>query len=187
MDWDRARKLLKSFWETKKEEYFEEFIKLCSNWFLSLAYNILRNTDDAKDAFQNFSTKLWNVCFQNKEFPSSFKSWLTRIAINETISLYRKRKRQQKLEARLAERAFSTPVDTNPVEKEVEDKHTQQKIKEAILSLDEEKRTAFVLVALEGYSYKEAAEILGVSENQIRGRVYQARKILRKKLADLLH
>ncbi|GEM_PF-5660762 len=190
MDWNKLKELYLQFTKTKKEEFFEEFIKSSSSWFLSLAYNILRNEADSKDAFQLFCEKLWRITFSpNFEFPSNFKAWLTRIAVNEAINLYRKNKRQFKNEAKLIQQKASTFKNYhqgNPVQGKLTEEEKRTKIEEAINSLDEDKRSAFVLVVMEGLSYSEAAEILGVSPSQIRGRVYQARKLLREKLKNII-
>ena len=63
---------------------------------------------------------------------------------------------------------------------------TLARVREAMQTLPEEQRAALALVAIEGYSYKAAAETLEIPVGTVKSRINRARKILREVMADVL-
>ena len=107
---------------------------------------------------------------------SSFVSWLFQIARNHYLD---GKRRASSKEVVLAD---ETPIDqhvslqthTPPTG------HSELEVRQALMRLEEDERAVLILIDLEEYSYEEAAEIIGISENALRSRVHRARKAFLK-------
>jgi RNA polymerase sigma-70 factor (ECF subfamily) len=116
---------------------------------------------------------------------SAFYSWLFRIAYNAAVSRQRKTRREKgSLEATQAATG-KEPTDDRP---DADPAHNlklterQALVQSALDELAEDYRTAIILREMEGMSYEEIAEIVGVPIGTIRSRIHRARTELREKL-----
>lgn len=108
---------------------------------------------------------------------TNFRAWLFRIAHNSLISQHRSMKRQREpLTADVEMEEEIQPLDKLEQEEEIE------QISQAIDELPEQFRSAFLLRVNEEYSFREIANILGLSEETARWRVFKARKLLMQSL-----
>lgn len=104
---------------------------------------------------------------------SSVKTWLTRIAVNTAIDAGRK----------ATVRKNTEPVeDVDTIAGRSRDPALALAIQQAVASLPEEWRAAFVLVVMEGFTAAEAAEALGDKPGTVRSRVHRAREQVRERL-----
>ncbi len=149
-----------------------------------VAYRLLGNEADAMDAVQDgFAKVLVHVKgFQGR---STFKTWLLRIVTNTALDLGRQRGRReaQSLEAM----APSVREDQEP--RLLEDaglglhrEDMRQAIQHALAQLPETQRRTFVLHAEAEMSYREVAQVLGISVGTVMSRLYYARQKLRAHL-----
>ena len=165
---------------------FELLVKRYESRILLLALNITRNWQDAEDvkqlSFQKAYCQLHR--FQGR---SSFLTWLTRIAINESLILLRKtyRRREVFFEADGSNDA-SEPLEIHDPENGPELTYQEQERRRA-LSLALKKltpkiRTAIQLREIEEKSSQETAEILKISVSAVKSRVFHGRRQLQKEL-----
>ena len=126
---------------------------------------ILMNDEDAADALQETILTCWEKMGTLKE-NRFFKSWVTRILINECYTLMRERKG-----VTYVEEVPEVPDDREDSELEW---------KEALDVLEEENRLVVVLYYVQGFQTKEIARLLGISDAAVRTRLTRARQQLRK-------
>jgi RNA polymerase sigma-70 factor (ECF subfamily) len=105
----------------------------------------------------------------------SFEGWIRRIMVNESLNHLRKYK-NLKMQVDLETNEYMVPgyVDAHKVD--------QQYLMDLITELPDGYRTVFNLYAVEGYSHKEIAEELGITESTSKSQLSRARLLLQKKL-----
>lgn len=144
--------------------------------------------EDAEDVVQEVFVKLYRKLGTLRE-PKFFTTWLFSIAKNEAINYARKhrRKEMQSLEA-ATEYGEEAPTELAH-EETPEDLITHERdalLQTALAAVPEINRAAFILGVLEEYSYKEVAEMLGCTENNVKSRVFRARVVIGAKLKAYL-
>ncbi|MBQ6480773.1 MAG: RNA polymerase sigma factor [Anaerolineaceae bacterium] len=134
-----------------------------------LAMSILHHRDDAQDAVQQSVLEAWKKVDHiqgGKE-----KAYLARIVINECHNIQRRRQRV-------------TPVFAFP--EQSKDNLTAEVcvLKESLNAIPEKLRTPFLLVYMEGYSEKEAAEALGITLYSVKSRLKRSKQKLKIELGE---
>ena len=154
------------------------------------AYDILKNQSDAEDAVQDVMCKI--IKHLDKFESSSERAIQNQIVIyisiarNTAIDAYRKRARTMQKETGLyiqTEDGEKTAVELEDEDADIEDiavtKETRAAVQHALLTLSRDLQDAVNLVYLCGYSCVEAADVLCISDNAVRARIFKARKKLR--------
>ncbi len=134
-----------------------------------VAHTMLRNEQDCADAAQQAILRAWEQLGTLRQ-PKYFKTWLTRILINECTAILRQRQRQAPYEP---ERAEAMPA---PEREDYGELYT------ALFSLDEKYRLPVVLYYLEGFKTREIADMMKVPEETVKSRLRAAREMLRRNL-----
>ena len=138
-----------------------------------VAKSILRSDTDCEDAVQEAILRAWEKRGSLRE-ERFFKTWLTRILINECYRLARNRTETVPLESCGELRTTNgEPVDIA--------------LRDAILNLPLKMRTAVVLYYIEGYSVAEVGRMLRVPAGTVKSRLSKGRKLLQMELLDLDH
>jgi RNA polymerase sigma-70 factor (ECF subfamily) len=156
------------------------------------ALRMTRNPSDAEDLVQETYLKAYRA-FGGFEEGTNLKAWLYKILTNTYINSYRAAKRRPEkadvedvedlyLYRRLGE--LRMPGIGRSAEDEVFDHITDEEVKGAIEALPETFRMAVLLADVEGFSYKEIAEITGVPIGTVMSRIHRGRKALQKTLAE---
>lgn len=135
--------------------------------------------DEAADALQEAFIRAYDSLASCRD-PDRFKSWLFRIVSNQCHNVRKRRRGHLSLE-RAVEKGHE-PADRA----EVERSEIGELLELAMKNLTDEQREAFVLKHVDGRSYAEIAEMLGVGEDALKMRVYRARDELKKRLEELL-
>jgi RNA polymerase sigma-70 factor (ECF subfamily) len=148
-----------------------------------IAYRLLGNPEDALDAVQeSFIHVLRGI--QTFRGQSSLRTWLYRIVTHASLDYrrYRALRTTDSLDGESAEpRAAAgqrTPAD------EAADRDLRAAIEASLANISEKNRAALVLFALEGLSYQEVADVLGISVGTVMSRIFNARQRLRELLAS---
>ncbi|GGJ68582.1 hypothetical protein GCM10007173_29170 [Glutamicibacter ardleyensis] len=156
----------------------------------SAALRMARNPADAEDLVQEAFTKAYSAFHQYKP-GTNLKAWLYRILTNTYINLYRKRQREPLRTStdtiedwQMAAAMEHSPTGLRSAEVQALDHLPDSDVKAALQSIGEDFRLAVYFVDVEGFSYKEAAEILGVPIGTVMSRLHRGRKSLRELLAD---
>lgn len=114
---------------------------------------------------------------------SKFSTWLFRVTVNGCKNKRRSLERLQRFDPdRFREERRDAEA---PPERFLEHRSLGGRIDEALGMLSDEQRSVLLLKALDELSYREIGELCGQSENQVRGKLYRARKAFRHALAEL--
>lgn len=146
---------------------------------------LLKDTDMADEIIQDLFLKVW----EKREHinPSqSFKSYLYTVAENLVYDHFRKVSRDRKLQEKF--RRITTELYTH-TEEDLLSKESKEMIDKAIATLPPQRKAAFVLCKIEGKSYDEAAEIMGISASTVSNHLVKANISIRAYLSkseDLL-
>jgi RNA polymerase sigma-70 factor, ECF subfamily len=135
----------------------------------TVAFRMLGNQDDARDAIQTAFVKAYErLTTFNPEH--RFFSWMYRIVMNECLNLIRDRRPEEGLTPALA--AVGSPFDTAATHER------QAQVQAALLQLSPDYRAVVVLRHFAGLSYDEMAAALGVPSKTVKSRLHTARQRL---------
>ena len=154
------------------------------------ALRMSRNPADAEDLVQETYMKAFASYHQFTE-GTNLKAWLHRILTNTYINLYRKRQREpqqayteQVEDWQLAQAGNHDPVGLRSAEVEALSALPGTEVREALYELPEDFRMAVYYSDVEGFAYKDIAEIMGIPLGTVMSRLHRGRRMLRKKLLD---
>ena len=155
-----------------------------------MVYGMVRNREDASEITQETFVKAYNK-LETFRLDSSFYTWIYRIAVNRSIDLLRKKKRRRNSE-------FDESIATRDGDGSLIDRHHQEnpskalerkqlygKIMDAMEALPDDQRQVVLMRELDGMSYKEISDMMGIPEGTVMSRLYYARKKLQELLGGL--
>ena len=155
----------------------------------SAALRYTKNSHDAQDLVQDTYAKAF-TSFHQFEPGTNLKAWLYRILTTTFINTYRKDQRRPQIsdgeleDWQIFEASSHTSDQGKSAEDEVLENMPEGDIKKALGEIPEEFRLAVFYADVEGYSYKEIAEILGIPSGTVMSRLHRGRKLLRELLMD---
>jgi len=170
---------------------FDELVKLHRGKIYAMIYNMIHNQADAWDLTQDAFIKAWRALpkFQAR---SKFSTWLYRISHNVVYDHMRKRKITSAGEfndeiltdSSIEPSARTTPRESTAPDKKMENNELAQKIKSAMQKLSLEHRQVIILREIDGYDYKEIAEMTDSTLGTVMSRLFYARKKLQSLLKN---
>jgi RNA polymerase sigma-70 factor (ECF subfamily) len=146
---------------------------------VTLSFGSLTGSQATEMIAEDLTQEIFLKVFENISsfrYESSFATWLYRIAVNTCMNFQRDKKPAESLGVT---DDLGSSVSPEAI---CEWGELQRKIEAEIASLLSPLKIAFLLVVVEGMTYREASEILGLSVDALRMRVSRARQILREKL-----
>ena len=172
-----------------RERFERDVLPLLPNLYAA-ALRMTRNPTDAEDLVQDTYLRAFRG-FSGFTEGTNLKAWLYRILTNSFINTYRKKQRQPQTvegpddmdEWYLFDKLGGRNVELS-AETEVLDKIPDEAVKGALESLPENFRLPVLLADVEGFSYKEIAEIMDTPIGTVMSRLHRGRKALQKALWD---
>lgn len=154
----------------------ESIVRRHSRFIFKVAYGVLRNSHDAEDVVQEVFLRVHR---SGTKDVIDMPAWLARIAFRLAIDRTRK-----------PQGATLDDIDMASADASAEhlaiDRQRVNQVQRLIAALPDELRYPLVLSAFEELNSRQIAEMLGISENSVRGRIFRARQILKEKLSAQL-
>jgi RNA polymerase sigma-70 factor, ECF subfamily len=171
--------------QTGDREAFEELFYAYRDDVFRFAYLVVRDSSLAQDVVQEAFLKVFRSI--NKfQFRSSFKSWLYRVAVNEAITILRRRRVKEDLEptpdANRGREAVQATRAWQPEEAVLESEE-RRLLRGAIGQLDPVHRSVVVLKYFDEFSDTEIAAVIGCPPGTVKSRLHRARELLRNAMA----
>lgn len=164
---------------------FEHLVKLYETPIFNLCLRLTGNREDAADMTQESFLKAWNA-LPRFQFESAFSTWLYRLASNTCLDHLRAQKRRPKISLTVEDETgevqeMDVADEALSPEEAILRKEEQAQLNQALATLDVEQRQLLVLRAVNGLSYTDIAQVLGLKEGTVKSRLARARDALRKK------
>lgn len=178
--------------QANEDAAYDELVRVYHSSIFHVAYRMLGDSSDAADAVQEIFLKVFrNV--QRFRGDSSLKTWIYRIAFSEILNRLRWWKRRFRSstvsldddrdgKGQVVHLTASSP---SPLQA-LESKEREGAIQQALTKLSGEHRSIVILRDIEGFSYSEIADILGISVGTVKSRLARARADMKKSLARYL-
>ncbi len=162
---------------------FDEIFERYKGMVLSLAYNMTGSVQEAEDITQEVFINVYRGLSKFRG-SSSIRTWIYRIALNETKAYYRK-KRLKTFLSLWADDGSSIDIkdDRNP-EAQFQDSEFMDHLKRALLKLSFKQRAVFVLKHMKGMKISEIARVLGCSEGTVKSHLFRAVTSLQESLKE---
>jgi RNA polymerase sigma-70 factor, ECF subfamily len=171
----------------KDEAPFESIYKEYKNLVFNVCLHYVLNREDAQDIAQEVFVKIYHHLHQYNPETASLKTWIYRIAINQSLDFLKAKKTKKRF-------GFITslfhPDSNEPIHDvahpgiAMEDKESLEKLLVIIQSLPEKQKTAIILTKIEDRPQKEVAEILDINIKAVESLLQRAKQTIEKKLKD---
>ncbi len=178
--------------KANEDAAYDELVRMYSGPMYHVAYRMTGDAAEASDAVQDIFLKIFrNIGGFKGE--AALKTWIFKIAFSEILNRLRWWKRRHRYATLSLDESpnGNTPgdgvADAGPTPEEVlQAKEREDAIQQALRRLSHEHRSIIVLRDIEGFSYTEIADVLGISMGTVKSRLARARADLKKSLMRYL-
>ncbi|HEY4196515.1 MAG TPA: sigma-70 family RNA polymerase sigma factor, partial [Mucilaginibacter sp.] len=146
------------------KDHFLQLIEQHKGVIYKVSRSYGKNEEDREDLFQEIVIQLWGA-FDRYNDQYKLSTWMYRIALNVAISFYRKERRRTESESPLTESMTEIADDTG------EELNENIRVLQQFISELRELDKALMILYLESKSYKEIADILGITETNVATRI----------------
>lgn len=173
--------------QAKDPDALGEFIPRNERWVRGVVYSVIGNADVLDDVMQ----KVWLAIWQRShtlEDPRRWRHWVYRMARNAAIDAGRKKKRQRNLWQRLTGEVMGRGGSGTPSidpRRSATVKEEHDRVLNAIETMPSIYKEPFVLRHLEGWTYRQIAEALGLPVDTVGTRLVRARRLLQETLTGV--
>jgi len=189
LDKSDCRKTVERF---KREPYavFNQLIRDYQDMVYNLCRRFFTATHDAEDSAQETMVRIYRS-FHRFQCRSTIKTWIYRVTVNTCKSRLDSLKRKwfyvfSALSDPDSDKPYEIPDSTYAPDKEAERREEVRLVEKAIAELPDEQRMMIVLRDLEGKSYDEIADLLGIKMGTVKSKISRARHCLSFKLKGVL-
>lgn len=163
---------------------FNELVGLYQDYLFALVVRVVGDRESAADAVQ----EAFFSCYRNlaRFRGDSFRSWMSRIAINAATDVLRARKRRPVDHfPEWEDDSWQPPTkESEGPERQAIRRNAARVLRTALAQVTDDQRTAILLFDVEGFDYQEIADLTGVSLGTVKSRIHRGRLALRTLLAD---
>ena len=156
---------------------FDSIVEEYGKAIFNAAFRIVNDYEDAMDITQNTFIKVYERLDRYDPSHDIF-SWLYKIAVNEAITVARRRSRTVELDD-------ETCLELRNPETEYVQNETSAHLQRALMELSLDYRTVLILRHFHGLSYEAIGGILGIPEKTVKSRLFAGRRLLRDSLLAL--
>jgi RNA polymerase sigma-70 factor, ECF subfamily len=177
--------------QRRLDERFEREALPFMSELYAAAVRMTRNPADAEDLLQETYLRAYRA-FASFQEGTNLRAWLYRILTNAFINTYRKRQREpqtvsdDELEDWYLYDRLGMDAAEASAEATVLENLPDEDVQDALASLPEQFRLAVLLADVEGFSYKEIAQILDIPIGTVMSRLHRGRRALEKRLWDVM-
>ena len=171
-DWQLAQKCL-----AKDREAQFQFFERHKHSVYTICFRMLNDSEDATDALQESFIAIFKS-LKNYQGKSTLWSWLKTIVVRTALAKQKKRI--------ITENIDDVSYGLEDTQISWDENLTGEYLEKAIAELPTGYRNVFLLIEVEGYKHREVAEMLDISPNTSKSQLFHAKKMLQKKLKDLL-
>ncbi|NTW56445.1 MAG: RNA polymerase sigma factor [Chlorobiaceae bacterium] len=172
---------------TSQEEFFRNLVLEHQEMVVNTCYRFVFNREDAEDLAQDVFMEVHRSLDQFRE-EAKLSTWIYRIAVSKSLDHLRRMKRKKRFgtlkrligaedpSEEIAAPSYETPAEA------LAEKERFRMLQNALDTLPDSQKTAFLLSKQEGYSNQEIADILNTSVSAVESLVHRAKKNLHEKL-----
>lgn len=161
---------------------FNELLGVHEKKMYAVCLRMCMNHEDAQDCLQEAMLRIYRSISGFKG-QSSFSTWIYRVTMNTCLDELRKKKNKQTTSLdSLLDTGWSPSDDYDTPEHHAISGEKKKAIQNAISELPEDMRSAIVLRDIEGFSYDEISDMLGINVGTIKSRISRGREKLREKI-----
>jgi RNA polymerase sigma-70 factor (ECF subfamily) len=168
-----------------EEHLFEVIMRRHNQRLYRAARSILREDDEAEDVMQDAYVRAYSH-LRDFHGDAAFSTWLTRIAVHEALARLRRRKRNPSLDDELGAEDDLMNTEERTPEQRTHDAELRVVLEQAVDALPPAFRVVFVMRSVEDMSTADTAATLGIPEDTVKTRLFRARALLQKSLAERL-
>ena len=177
-DKKETKRLIKGCIKGREKDY-EKLYHKYYGFLFSVCLRYARDREEAKDILHSGYMRV----FKNLEkytFSGSFEGWIKRIIVNEAINYYKRVNKENRTQ--YYENHLLVETDDRESDSDVFSQMAYEELLAIIQQLSPAYRNVFNMFAIEGYSHREIAETLGITESTSKANLVRARAILKKKV-----
>lgn len=156
---------------------FEILMDRYKNYVMSICVSVLKDRHEAEEATQDSFVKAYKA-IKSFDHKSKFSTWIYKIAYRTSLDYLRKRKKTSNLED-----SSYYIADSQSVEKQIDADERKALLVKIIMSLPEEEAALIRMFYMEELQIKDLIKITGLSESNVKTKLFRIRKKLRKMLS----
>ncbi|MBN1820348.1 MAG: sigma-70 family RNA polymerase sigma factor [Prolixibacteraceae bacterium] len=164
----------------KKEEKFNAIVSENSERIRSICRYYNSNPEDQKDMYQEVLVNIWKS-LDNFRGDSAISTWVYRVAVNTSLTFTGKAFRHMKLIVNSDTKNLNSFLDDENLKEKLEEETRLDKLKVELNQLSIIDK-ALISLMLEGLSMKEVADVIGITEPNVKVKIHRIKQQLKDKL-----
>jgi RNA polymerase sigma factor (sigma-70 family) len=161
-----------------QDDYYRMLIDRHRSYLYRIVYSVVKHVKDAEEVTQDVWVKIYFALPQYQQ--QGFKTWISRIAVNQAIDFQRKRyKQQEQLYGDEVPELCSSPISINNPNELLLRKERKEFLQESLLRLPENYREIIIAFYIEEKSYQQIALEQGIALKTVESKLYRAKKWLK--------